>query len=64
MLTFSYPGDECCSLYESDDYSGPSVTLCLGGATEKHFDMHDYDLNDAIDSFYCGKSVAYDMCRA
>ena len=24
--------------------------------------MHDYDFNDSVDSWYCGKKIAYNFC--
>ena len=31
MLTTSYPGDDCCTVYSDTNYGGFSGTYCLDG---------------------------------
>ena len=60
----SYPGDTCCQLWKDGNYTGDSKKFCYTrtDGLDQFFDMHDYDFNDTVDSWYCGKNIAYDFC--
>ena len=62
MLTYGYPGDTCCTVYEGNNFSGWAKTFCLDGQTSRIFDMHDFEANDSVDSINCGKKVRYELC--
>ena len=57
-----YPGDNCCTFWDYDNYSGASKTLCHNGS-EVTYDMGREGFGDKDASWICGKYVAYDMCR-
>ena len=57
-----YPGDNCCTFWDHDNYSGASKTLCHNGS-EVTFDMRQEGFDDREASWYCGARVAYDICR-
>ena len=63
MLTYGYPGDTCCTVYRDYNFSGWAKTFCLNGDKFVAFDMHDYGLNDEVDSINCGKNVRYTLCE-
>ena len=60
----SYPGDLCCRLYESANYSGNSEDACFD------YDTYGADGQQTVwlssvntaSSWWCGKNVAYDFC--
>ena len=58
----AYPGDDCCTFWDLDGYRGSSITLCHNGS-EVAFNMENEGFADKEASWYCGKSVAYDICR-
>lgn len=63
---YEYPGDSCCTFWDDQGFSGDSLTLCMTDSSSTDweiFDLHDYDFNDKQASWWCGKSVAYDMCN-
>ena len=55
----AYPGDTCCTFYADGFWGGDSKTLCA--TKEQTFKLDGF--NDKTSSFYCGKSVAYDLCN-
>ena len=61
---YVYPGDECCRLWDLDDYAdeSPSVLLCLDGQSEMSFTLSTEGLYDDVNSYACGKNVAFDFC--
>ena len=66
--TLEYPGDNCCHLFANHLWEdGVQVKICRDTHNttdaKQLFDMHDYGINDAVSSWYCGKNVAYDFCR-
>ena len=63
-----YPGDNCCDLYDAHEWqkSARVVKICrdLSSNEEKQaFDMRNYNFDDKVSSWYCGKYVEYDFCR-
>ena len=61
---FEYPGNNCCILFNKAEFKGDSMTFCLDNAwlDSDIFNMKDYDFNDAMTSWHCGKDIAYDFC--
>ena len=61
----SYPGDWCCQLWKGSYFTNDSKKFCYSRTDQKDqvFNMYDYDFNDTMTSWYCGKNVAYDLCR-
>ena len=62
LQSTNYPGDNCCTFWDHDNYSGASKTLCHNGS-EVTFDMRQEGFDDREASWYCGARVAYDICR-
>ena len=62
MLTFGYPGDECCILYDHANFGGWAKKFCLDGQTDRAFDLHEFDANDDVESMNCGSRVKYELC--
>ena len=62
LQSTNYPGDNCCTIWDYDNYSGDSRTFCHNGG-ETQYNLDDYGFGDKDASWYCGKTVAYDMCR-
>ena len=58
----AYPGDNCCTFYDYDYFEGSSKTLCHSGS-EVTYNMEQEGFADKEASWYCGKNVAYDICR-
>ena len=57
-----YPGDNCCTFYDLDNFEGSSKTLCHSGS-DIIYHMETEGFADKDASWYCGKNVAYDLCR-
>ena len=60
-----YPGDSCCELYKDYNYEGESLKLCytIKDGSPQEFDLRTYDdFDQSVDSWYCGKNIAYDFC--
>ena len=62
LQSTNYPGDNCCTFWDYDNYSGASRTFCHNGS-EVTIDMRQDGVDDRESSWICGKSVAYDFCR-
>ena len=59
-----YPGDSCCTLCDDDYYSGLCGTWCIGYYDQEYwFYMSTSNFNDRMNSWICGKNVAYDLCN-
>jgi hypothetical protein len=59
--TLGYPGDECCTLYQDDDFWVPMGRFCLNGDYNV-IDMVPWGFNDRTSSYWCGKNVWYKFC--
>ena len=67
-----YPGDECCTLYDWRDWTGPRATLCIENQHRTEYDLNQiepeqpeyegWNMNDRVSSWYCGKNVKYSFC--
>ena len=55
----TYPGHQCCSLYDADDFTWFLAKFCLDGLESRNVDMVLYAINDRADSYWCGKEVKY-----
>ena len=62
MLTSSYPGHTCCTLYDHSNFGGWSKRFCLGLSQNAVFDLRDYGINDDVGSLSCGYKVKYELC--
>ena len=62
IANLAYPGDNCCTFWDLDNFGGSSKTLCHFG-TEVTYNMETEGFADKEASWYCGKSVWYDICR-
>ena len=56
-----YPGDNCCFLYDDQDFHDAKLKLCHDGEKTYH-DLDDYGFDDRMDSYYCGKNVWFNFC--
>ena len=62
-----YPGDNCCHLFEdmhygqSENGGNKKLTLCHDN-DRAEFRLKDYQFNDTVESWYCGKNVWYNFC--
>ena len=57
-----YPGDNCCFIYESNDFGEDKLKLCHEGEQAVH-DLGALEFDDRMDSYYCGKNVWFNFCR-
>ena len=62
MLTYSYPDDECCILYDHPNFGGYAKKFCLEGQTDRVFNLRDYDADDDVSSLNCGYKVKFELC--
>ena len=60
MLTTSYPGDECCTVYSEFNYGGWSGTYCLDGQDYLYVDLTPFTAD--VRSVRCGRSVSFELC--
>ena len=63
-----YPGDDCCTLYAEDDFGGAFETFYFDEAWgtidgNQNFLMSQYDFEDEMRSWWCGKNLSYDFCK-
>ena len=57
-----YPGDNCCTLYDFNNFRHGLKSFCLeDGEAEADFKLSIYGFANKLESFYCGKSVQYDF---
>ena len=57
-----YPGDECCTLYGDNGFSGNKLTLCLDNGSAKNYDLTQSGDAQILGSWWCGKGVSYKFC--
>jgi len=55
---------DCCVMFETQNYGGKSLQLCLDGYTHREFDLRHYGFNDKLSSWICGRDVAYQWWNA
>lgn len=60
--TTAFPGDDCCTLYNTYNFSGENVNLCLKDGQTTTYDLADYDFARLMDSWWCGRNIAYRIC--
>ena len=60
---FEDPEDDCCNLWDDENYGGDMRSFCLDGATSRDVNMHDEDWNNRMTSWACGKNVSYQFCE-
>ena len=58
-----YPGDNYCTIYESDNFGGYylNFSLMLFEKT-RVIDITPYSMNNKTVSYWCGKNVLYRFC--
>ena len=60
ILTYSYPGDHCCTVYEAANYGMRALRLCY--PLQDPYMSH-YGFDNIISSWYCGKNVMIRLCE-
>ena len=56
------PRDECCVVYEESYFQGKERIYCNNRESEYFFDFKDYDSNEKMSSYICGKNVSAQFC--
>ena len=49
-------------MYSDPSFTGPEKTFCLVYHDSGVWDMRNYDMDNAMSSWYCGKGVSYEFC--
>ena len=61
----TYPGDNCCTFYESRNYEGISFQMCL--LTDSGLASGQGNVPTSteiwVNSWWCGKNLTYDVCN-
>lgn len=62
-LGLDLPGDNCCNLYQHNNYGGVVSKHCISADEQMY--VHDFTgewFDNAMNSWACGKNVAYMFC--
>ena len=58
----AYPGDNACTIWEGENFSGRSHTYELNYREPVVHNLAGTDMDNVNSSWWCGKNVAYRFC--
>merc|ERR1712062_825333 len=63
LAGYTIPNDDCCKLFENDNYGGVEKQFCIGDNKTMFYNMKDVGFNDKMSSYICGKHVSARFCE-
>ena len=57
-----YPGDNCCTFYDTHNWEGDSFPACLPDGQSSTTGEVPSSFASKVSSWWCGKDIKYDFC--